>query len=92
MAYLLSAFAAIVYILATIALARGDSTSRRIATIAISIELVGVLVVGTASIIFPKEFTVPSVWSGFGRGYGFIPLLLPVVGRWWFRHTRTPNP
>ena len=92
MAYLLSAFAAIVYILATIALARGDSTSRRIATIAISIELVGVLVVGTASIIFPKEFTVPSVWSGFGSGYGFIPLLLPFVGLWWLRHTRTPNP
>ena len=86
-AYLLSAFAAVVYIVATISLARGDRTSRRVATIAITIELIGVLVVGTASLLFPSDFPKASVWSGFGSGYGFIPLILPFVGLWWLRRT-----
>ena len=87
-AYTLSAFAAVIYIVATISLARGDRTSRRVATIAITIELVGVLVVGTASLLLPSDFPKASVWSGFGSGYGFIPLILPFVGLWWLRHTR----
>jgi len=28
------------------------------------------------------------VWTGFGSGYGFEPLVLPFVGLWWLRHTR----
>ncbi len=88
LAYLLSALAAVIYLVATVALARGDKTSRRVATISISIELIGVLVVGAASLFFPDAFTVASVWTGFGSGYGFIPLVLPIVGLWWMRHTR----
>ena len=88
LAYLLSAVAAIIYVIATIALARGDRTSRKVATYAITIELVGVLLVGTASFIFPSAFNVTSVWTGFGSGYGFIPLALPIDGLWWLRHTR----
>ncbi len=88
LAYLLSAFAAVVYIVATIALARGDRTSRRIATVAISIELAGVLLVGAASLLLPGDFPKASVWSGFGRGYGFVPLVLPFVGLWWLHRTR----
>ena len=87
-AYLLSAFAAVVYIVATIALARGDRTSRKVATVAISIELAGVLLVGVASLALPEVFPKASVWSGFGRGYGFVPLILPFVGLWWLRRTR----
>lgn len=86
-AYLLSAFAAVVYIVATVALARGDRTSRRVATTAISIELAGVLLVGAASLLLPAEFPRASVWSTFGSGYLFIPLVLPVVGLWWLRRT-----
>ena len=86
--YLLSAFAAIVYIVATISLARGDLTSRRLAAIAISIELVGVLIVGTLSVLAPDAFPKATVWTGFGSGYGFVPLVLPFVGLWWLRHTR----
>ena len=88
LAYLLSAFAAIVYIVATVSLARGDATSRRLATVAISIELVGVLIVGAASELFPSIFQHPTVWTGFGSGYLFVPLVLPFVGLWWLRHTR----
>ncbi len=86
-AYLLSAAAALIYIVATVALARGDRTSRRVATIAITIELVGVLTVGVLSLVVPSEFPAASVWSTFGSGYLFIPLILPVVGLWWLRRT-----
>lgn len=86
-AYLLSALAAIIYIVATVALARGDRTSRRVALVAITIELVGVLAVGTISLIVPDLFPSASVWSTFGSGYLFIPLVLPLVGLWWLRRT-----
>ena len=90
-AYLLSALAAVIYIVATIALARGDRTSMRVATVAIAIELVGVLVVGTISVLLPEFFPRATVWSAFGRGYLFIPLVLPIIGLWWvvrLRRTR----
>jgi cytochrome bd-type quinol oxidase subunit 2 len=87
-AYLLSAVAAAIYIVATIALARGDATSRRVATTAIAIELAGVLIVGLVSLALPSAFPHASVWSGFGRGYGFIPLVLPLVGLWWLRRSQ----
>jgi cytochrome bd-type quinol oxidase subunit 2 len=88
LAYLLSALAALVYVVATVSLARGDVTSRRLATVAISVELVGVLVVGAASLLLPDSFPEATVWTSFGSGYGFMPLVLPFVGLWWLRHTR----
>jgi len=87
-AYLLSAIAAVIYIIATIALARGEGVSRMVATIAVAIELAGVLIVGTLSLILPSVFPHASVWSGFGSGYGFIPLILPIVGLWWLYRSR----
>ncbi len=88
LAYLLSAFAAVVYVVATVSLARGDAVWRRVATVAISIELVGVITVGTVSELVPNAFPDATVWTGFGSGYGFVPLVLPFVGLWWLRHTR----
>jgi hypothetical protein len=87
-AYLLSALAAVVYIVATVALARGDAGSRRVATAAILVELAGVLIVGVLSLVLPDAFPRASVWSQFGRGYLFIPLVLPLVGLWWLWRTR----
>jgi cytochrome bd-type quinol oxidase subunit 2 len=92
LAYLLSALAAVVYIVATVSLARGDARSRLVATVAISIELVGVLVVGAASVAFPDAFPDAAVWSGFGSGYGFVPVVLPLVGLWWLYRTRPVKP
>ena len=89
-AYLLSAVAAVIYIVATIALARGDRTSTRVATVAITIELVGVIVVGAISVLIPEYFPRATVWSAFGRGYLFIPLVLPLIGLWWLRRSRSP--
>jgi cytochrome bd-type quinol oxidase subunit 2 len=85
-AYLLSALAAVIYLVATVALARGDRTSVRVARVAISIELVGVLVVGLVSYLVPSEFPDKTVWSHFGSGYGYVPLLLPILGLLWLRH------
>ncbi len=85
LAYSLSAVSAVVYLLATIALYRGGESWTRIARWTVSFELVGVLVVGALSLIKPELFAHPSVWSGFGSGYLFIPLLLPVLGLVWLR-------
>ena len=83
--YALSAFAALVYIVATFALA----TNRRgLALTAVGIELVGVLVVGLTSLLRPEDFPDATVWSGFGAGYGYIPLVLPFVGLWWLWRQR----
>ena len=86
-AYLLSALAAVVYIVAAIALGLGER-GKNVATAAITFELIGVLVVGTLSLIESSWFPRATVWSGFGIGYALIPLILPIVGLWWLRRER----
>jgi hypothetical protein len=88
LAYLLSALAGLIYIVATITLARGTRASRRLALIAIIIELVGVVSVGTLSVLDPEAFPRATVWSAYGIGYGFVPLVLPILGLAWLWHTR----
>ena len=84
LAFTLSAISAVVYILATLALVfAGSRTWYRIAWIAIGFELAGVLVVGTLSLIRPDLFPEATVWSFYGLGYGFVPLVLPFLGLWW---------
>ena len=85
LAYTLSAIAGVVYILATIALVGRGPVWYRVAWATISFELLGVLVVGTLSLTHPELFKHPSVWSYFGQGYLFIPLVLPVLGMLWLR-------
>lgn len=87
LAYALSAVAAVVYIIATIALASHRSGSWRLSLTAILVELAGVVIVGILSFALPQDFAHPAVWSHFGQGYGYIPLVLPLIGLWWlFRH------
>jgi hypothetical protein len=87
-AYLLSAFAAAVYVVATVTLARSGRTSHRIAVTSCTIELLGVLAVGTYSLTDRAAFPDATVWSSYGSGYGFVPLVLPVLGLLWLRRTR----
>ncbi|GAA3621990.1 hypothetical protein GCM10022200_00070 [Microbacterium awajiense] len=95
LAYTLSAVAALVYVLATLALVFSDRRAWYIvAWVAICFELVGVLVVGTLSIVLPDLFAHQTVWSGYGIGYLFVPLVLPFFGLWWLiahrpRHAAT---
>ncbi len=87
-AYSLSALAAVIYIVATIALVAPGDVWYRIAVITITFELVGVLVVGTLSIFDPVLFPAKTVWSFYGSGYAFVPLVLPVLGLLWLRRLR----
>lgn len=88
-AYSLSAVSAFVYLVATWSLAK--TNTHAIAALAVWFELVGVLVVGSLSIYLPDLFAHPSVWSEFGAGYGYIPLVLPIVGLFWLRRQRARN-
>ena len=90
LAYLLSALAAVVYLLATVALARQGPGWRRTALLTCSFELLGVLAVGTLSLFDREAFPDATVWSVYGRGYVFIPLVLPMIGLYWLRRTQTP--
>jgi hypothetical protein len=87
LAYLLSALAAAVYVVATGGLVRGGRGGRRTALVAITVELVGVLTVGTLSLADPAAFPDETVWSAYGRGYYFVPLVLPVLGLLLLRRT-----
>ena len=87
LAYVLSAVAAVFYIVATVCLARGSRTSRRVATVSCAVELLGVLAVGTASVLVPSAFPDATVWSVYGEGYGYVPVVLPILGLLWIRHT-----
>ncbi|QIK64877.1 hypothetical protein G7068_13005 [Leucobacter viscericola] len=85
LAYSLSAVSGLVYIVATIALIKRRGVWRGIAWGALIFELCGVVIVGTLSLVVPQFFAHPSVWSQFGSGYVFIPLVLPVLGLIWLK-------
>jgi hypothetical protein len=90
-AYVLSAIAGVVYIVATVTLVNGSRTARRIAFASCSVELAGVLAVGTWSVLDPASFPDATVWSTYGVGYGFVPLVLPVFGLLWLRRWARPR-
>jgi hypothetical protein len=91
LAYSLSAISALVYLLATYSLSKQEEKWQRIARQTIWFELVGVIAVGTLSLALPEMFAHPSVWSNFGAGYAFIPLLLPILGLIWLRKHNASN-
>lgn len=80
LAYVLSAIAALVYCVATFALALNRRT---IAAVSITFEFIGVITVGSWSLLDPAAFPDATVWSGFGAGYVWVPLVLPLLGMWW---------
>lgn len=83
LAYGLSALAAALYLVAAVALARPGPRAARVARAICSVELAGVLVVGLVSLLAPDAFPDATVWSRFGIGYAFVPLVLPVLGLTW---------
>jgi len=95
-AFSLSALAAVVYIVATIALVAPGRGWHVTAWATISFELAGVLVVGTISVLAPHLIGLDeidpfgrqsTVWSVYGMGYLLVPLVLPVLGMLWlWRH------
>lgn len=92
LAYTLSALAAVIYLIATVCLARSSARSRLVAIACCTVEFIGVLAIGTASRLVPAAFPDATVWSGFGSGYGYVPLVLPIIGLWWLRYTGRAGP
>ncbi|MES2094000.1 MAG: hypothetical protein V4531_09340 [Actinomycetota bacterium] len=101
LAFSLSALSAAVYIVATIALVAPGATWYRVARLTIGFELVGVLVVGTISVVAPGLLGLSginpfgreaTVWSAYGLGYLLIPLVLPVLGLLYLRRRRPAAP
>ncbi|WP_442812011.1 hypothetical protein [Streptomyces sp. NBC_01803] len=88
LAYVLSAVAALVYAFITVCLVRGGEGARRIALVCCAAELTGVLAVGTWTLADPSAFPDATVWSDYGVGYLFLPLVLPVTGLLWLRRSR----
>ncbi|GAB3620345.1 hypothetical protein GCM10027417_16060 [Glutamicibacter endophyticus] len=88
LAYSLSLLSGLVYILATFSLASAKPGAWKVSVGAVGFELLGVLVVGTLSFTHPELFGHDSVWSYFGKGYGYVPLVLPLVGLWWLYRNR----
>lgn len=87
-AYSLSALAAVVYLIATAALVAGGPRARRIAWAAIALEFGGVVAVGMLSGLNRQLFPADAVWSHFGKGYGYLPAVLPLLGMAWLESTR----
>lgn len=84
-AYGLSALAGAVYVVATFALATNRSG---LAAWTIGFELAGVLVVGLLTVFDAALFPDQTVWSDFGQGYGYVPLVLPFIGLAWVLQAR----
>lgn len=87
-AYGLSLLAALTYALGWYAIRAAADGRAGFASVMLWIELTGVLVVGVLSLLARELFPDASVWSDFGIGYGFVPLVLPVAGLLWLRHRR----
>lgn len=89
LAYTLSALAALIYLLAAYCFWRPSGRAWGLAVAALVVEIVGVLAVGALSLAREDLFPDQTVWSGFGIGYGFIPLVLPIAGLTWLMRPAT---
>ncbi|WP_073945678.1 hypothetical protein [Streptomyces kebangsaanensis] len=92
LAYSLSAVAGVVYGFITYSLVRGGETARRLALVCCAVELAGVLAVGTWTLVDPSAFPDATVWSKYGMGYVFVPVLLPLSAMYWLRRSRKQQP
>src|SRR5690606_20593498 len=88
--YLLSAAAAVVYLPATVGLLLPTSPAwYRVAGVGVPIEPGGALVIGALSWAVPDVFHADqTVWSLYGQGYVWVPLVLPFVGIWYLTAQR----
>ena len=86
---LLSLVAAGVYLVACSQIGKSTPRAWRITMAVCSFELAGVLIVGTLSLVESDWFPRATVWSDFGIGYGFLPLVLPIAGLIWLTRPAT---
>jgi len=88
--YTFSVIAAAIYLVAVWAIWRGDALGVKVGKVACTIELVGVLAIGTLTTLGDSAFDVGTVWSFYGLDYGWLPLVVPALALWWL-FTRDPG-
>jgi len=88
LAAVLSAVAALLYLIATIGFAVREKWAWRISVVALGLEMALVLLVGTLSLIIPDTIG-RTVWRYFGIDYAFFPLIQPLLGLLWLFHPKT---
>ncbi len=74
--YLVSGVSAILYAVIALALWRRWDT---VALVGTSVELLGVVAVGTLGYTESSWWPDETVWTGYGSAYGWVPLLLPAI-------------
>lgn len=84
----ISLFVGALYVLIIVGLRRRSPGAWRLTLALLAVELAGVLLVGTVDVLW-RPFPYTSVWSGYGAGYLFMPLVLPVAGLWWLLRRET---
>lgn len=87
LAYSLSAVSAVTYIVGWWAIGRAARGKPRLAEVMLWVELAGVVVIGTLSLVEKSWFHDASVWSDYGSGYGWVPAALPVLALLWLHRT-----
>ncbi len=85
---MLSAVAALLYLVATVGFAVREKWAWRVSVVALGMEMILVLVVGTLSIIMPETIG-RTAWRLYGIDYGFFPLVQPLLGLLWLFHPKT---
>ena len=85
LAYSLSAFAAAVYIVLTVALVRGNRT---LALAACGVELAGVLIIGTLSMVGPRGLPARHGLVRLRQRISCSSLVLPILGLYWLLRRR----
>ncbi len=91
LAYILSAVAAVTYVVGWFAIRRAAYGKPRLAEVMLWVELGGVVVIGTLSLIEKDWFPDASVWSDYGGGYGWVPAALPIAALLWLHRTHEPD-
>lgn len=86
-AYVLSAVAGVTYVVGWFAIRRAARGRPRLAEVMLWVELAGVVVVGTLSLVKKDWFPDASVWSDYGGGYGWVPAVLPIAALFWLHRT-----
>jgi hypothetical protein len=75
----LSTFVGVLYIIIIVGLRRRTPRWWWATLALLIVELAGVLIVGTIDVVW-QPFPYATVWSKYGIGYFFMPLVLPFVG------------